>query len=119
MALASPGQLRPDEVTVTPSARDPARVRERLARLQGELRRARGTLRVLSEQVAHLREVADDAETRKLVSETPLAEREWREARTDLDRHLALLEEVRAEVEELNRQRDSLLDRLLELKERP
>jgi hypothetical protein len=90
-------------------------VRERLARIQEELRRVRATERVLVEQVAHLDEVAADAETRKLVAQTPLADREWREARTDLDRHRVLLEEAREEAQDLLHERDRLLDRLFEL----
>jgi hypothetical protein len=70
---------------------------------------------VLVEQVAYLDEVAADAETRKLVAQTPLADREWREARTDLDRHTALLDEARREVAELLAEQDRLLERLFEL----
>lgn len=70
---------------------------------------------MLEEQVAYLRELAEDAETRKLVAQTPLADREWREAKTDHDRHVRLLDETRAEAAELAAERDRLLDRLLEL----
>jgi hypothetical protein len=94
-------------------------VRERLARIQGELRRVRATERVLDEQVVYLAEVADDAETRTLVSQTPLAEREWRAARTDRDRHRALLDDARRQVAELLAEQDQLLDRLYELEPAP
>jgi hypothetical protein len=70
---------------------------------------------VLVEQVAYLDELAADAETRKLVAQTPLADREWREARTDLDRHTALLDETRREAAELLAEQDRLLERLFEL----
>jgi hypothetical protein len=90
-------------------------VHERLTRIQEQLRRVRANERVLLEQVRYLDEVAGDAETRKLVAQTPLADREWREARTDLDRHTALLDEARREAEELLTERDRLLDRLAEL----
>jgi hypothetical protein len=70
---------------------------------------------VLVEQVTYLDEVAADAETRKLVAQTPLADREWRDARTDLDRHTALLDETRREAAELLAEQDRLLDRLFEL----
>jgi chromosome segregation ATPase len=89
-------------------------VHERLTRIQDELRRVRATERVLAEQVAYLDEVAADAETRKLVAQTPLADREWREARTDLDRHRASLDHTRREVADLLAQRDRLLDRLVD-----
>ena len=94
-------------------------MRERLARIQDDLRRVRATERVLAEQVAYLDEVAADAETRKLVAQTPLADREWREARTDLDRHSALLDDARREVADLLTRRDDLLDRLFELDTAP
>ncbi len=88
---------------------------DRLTRIQEQLRRIRANERVLSEQVTYLDEVAGDAETRKLVAQTPLADREWRDARTDLDRHSALLDEAHAETAALLAERDRLLDRLGEL----
>lgn len=100
--------------SATGSSRDAAKVHERLSDVQQRLRRARAKERVLNEQVAYLGEVADDAETRKLVAQTPLADREWRVARTDLERHARLLEEARTEIEEFARERDRLLDRLLD-----
>jgi hypothetical protein len=92
-----------------------AKVRERLTRIQDEVRRVRATERVLSEQVAYLEEIADDAETRRLVARTPLADREARDARTDRDRHATLLQEARREVAGLQEEQDRLLERLLEL----
>lgn len=86
-------------------------------RLQEKLRRLRANERVLSEQVGYLREVAEEAETRKLVAQTPLADRDWREARTDLERHAHLLAEAREDAEALLGERDRLLDRLFELEE--
>lgn len=100
--------------SVTSSTRDAAKVRERLADVQDRLRRARANARVLDEQVLYLRDVADEAETRKLVAQTPLADREWREAKRDFERHARLLEEARAEIEEFVLERDRLLDRLIE-----
>lgn len=88
---------------------------ERLLRLQEQLKRVRASQRVLAEQVAYLDEVAADAETRKLVSQTPLADREWREARTDRDRHRAQLDDARRESTELLAERDRLLEQLQEL----
>ncbi|MBW3621570.1 MAG: hypothetical protein KY461_15105 [Actinobacteria bacterium] len=99
----------------TNATREAAKVRERLARVQEALKRVRASERVLAEQVAYLDEVAADAETRKLVAQTPLADREWQEARTDRDRHAALLEEARGESSELLTERDRLLERLFDL----
>jgi chromosome segregation ATPase len=101
-----------ERATHTP--RDTVKVRERLVHLQDRLRRTRANLRVLEEQVAYLEQVADDAETRKLVAQTPLADREWREARTDHERHVRLRDEARRELDALAEERDRLLDRLLE-----
>jgi len=103
----------------TDTEREASKVRERLTRVQERLRQVRATERVLAEQVAHLEEVAAEAETRKLVAQTPLADREWREACTDRDRHGALLEESRREAAELLADRDRLLDRLFELQAEP
>jgi hypothetical protein len=94
-------------------------VHERLTRVQERLRRVRATERVLAEQVAYLDEVAADAETRKLVAQTPLADREWREARTDLDRHAALLDDARRDAADLVAERDRLLDQLFALEPAP
>lgn len=100
---------------LTARPRDAEKIRERLTDVQERLRRARGNLRVLDEQVAYLGELADEAETRKLVSGTPLADREWQQAKTDHDRHERLREETRDEIDELEQERDRLLDRLLEV----
>jgi chromosome segregation ATPase len=99
----------------TGSTRSASRVHERLVRAQEQLKRVRASQRVLVEQVAYLDEVAADAETRKLVAETPLADREWRDARRDLDRHRTLLEDAEREAQDLIAERDRLLERLHEL----
>jgi chromosome segregation ATPase len=99
----------------TRTSSDATKVRERLVHVQERLRRTRASLRVLEEQVDHLSDVADDAETRKIVAQTPLADREWREAETDRARHARLRDEAREQLEELQRERDQLLDRLLDL----
>ncbi len=99
------------------ATRQVARIRERLGRTQDEMKRVRASERVLAEQVAHLNDVADDAETRHLVAQTPLADREWQAARTDRDRHAALLAEARQHLADLQEEQDRLLDRLLDLEE--
>jgi hypothetical protein len=86
-----------------------------LARIQEDLRRARAAERVLLEQVHYLDGLADDAETRRLTAETPLADRDWRDARTDLVRHTASLEDARRRVADLLAEQDDLLERLFEL----
>lgn len=98
-------------------SRQAARIREQLARIQDDLRQVRANERVLAEQVQFLSEVADDAETRHLVAQTPLADREWRAARTDRDRHARLLAEARQKAASLLDDQDRLLERLFELEE--
>lgn len=97
------------------TTRQAARIRAQLGRVQEDLKRVRANERVLAEQVDHLSDVADDAETRHLVAQTPLADREWRVARTDRDRHATLLDEARRERGELLAERDRLLDQLFDL----
>jgi chromosome segregation ATPase len=107
----------PEGEAATAGHREATRIRERLSRIQDQLRRQRAEARVLAEQVDFLRGAADDAETRKLVSQTPLADRDWRQARSDLDRHAVQLDEARQAAAALEDERDRLLDRLLELEE--
>lgn len=68
---------------------------------------------VATEQLAHLAGEADEARLRALVSETPLAQQEHREAERHAEamrrHHADLLEQLR----QLERAQDDLLDRLL------
>ncbi len=89
-------------------------VERRLAELTEQLRHLRAELAIADEQLAHFAGEADDARLRALVSETPLAQQEHREAQKHADamsRHRA---EVAATIAELERVQDELLDRLLE-----
>lgn len=84
----------------------------RLTEVADRLRELRQELVVSDEQLRHLAEQADEARLRALVSETPLAEQEHREAR----RHAEAMErhrgDVQSEIERLERMQDELLDRL-------
>lgn len=90
------------------------RASDRLAALSNEIAEARTALRILDEQLAFLAEVDEDARIRALVSETPLADREAREAREDLERLRRSRDEAAARVEALRVEQDRLLERLLE-----
>jgi hypothetical protein len=87
-------------------------IERRLVDVSDRLRHLHEDLRVHDEQLAHFVEEADDARLRSLVSETPLAEHEHREAA----RHAAAMErgrgEVLAEIARLESLQDELLDRL-------
>ena len=89
-------------------------VERRLVDTSQRLKQLKADLQVAEEQLAHLSDQAEDARIRSLVSETPLADKEHREARKhseSMQRHKAdLLEEI-AQVED---QQNQLLDQLLE-----
>ena len=89
-------------------------IERKLAEVGNRLRALQDELRVADEQLAFLAEQADDLRLRALVSETPLAEREHADAQKHVDamtRHRAALA---AEMIELERSQDELLDRLIE-----
>ena len=86
----------------------------KLAEVSSRLRAIQDELRVADEQLAFLAEQADDLRLRALVSETPLAEREHADAQKHVDamtRHRASLA---AEMMQLERTQDDLLDRLID-----
>jgi chromosome segregation ATPase len=90
-----------------------ALLERRLTELSGRLQEARRELAVADEQLAQLSEEAEDARLRSLLSETPLAEQEYREAARHADamsRHQAV---VMATIADLERAQDDLLDRLI------
>ncbi|MBV9661224.1 MAG: hypothetical protein JO337_08720 [Acidimicrobiales bacterium] len=88
-------------------------IERRLFDVAQRLKRAREELAVIEEQLTVLADAADDARIRSLVSETPLAHREYSEAQ----RHAEAMERSRravaAEVAELQVAQDELLDRLV------
>jgi hypothetical protein len=87
-----------------------ALIERRLVEVAGRLKQLRVDLSVHDEQLAHFVEEADDARLRSLVSETPLAEREHREAA----RHAAAMQRGRAEVVREIARLESLQDELLD-----
>ncbi|CAN5493041.1 hypothetical protein BH18ACT1_BH18ACT1_11010 [soil metagenome] len=89
-----------------------ASLERRLADLAERRRALREELAVVDEQLAALADAADDARLRALVSETPQAGVEHREASRSAEamgRHRAVLA---AELAALDRTEDSLLDQL-------
>jgi len=77
------------------------------------LQQLREELRVADEHLLHLSEVADDARLRALVSETPVAEREHREAARHAESMRTHRTTVAAEIDRLEGTQDQLLDRLV------
>jgi len=88
-------------------------VERRLSEVGQRVRALREELRVIDEQLAHLAGEADDTRLRALVSETPLADREYREAQRHADAMATRRTEVVAAIAGLERRQDELLDRLL------
>ena len=88
-------------------------VERRLSQVSERLRQLRDELAVSAEQLAHLADAADDARLRSLVSETPVADHDHRQAERHADamrRHRA---KVEAEIARLERDQDALLDRFV------
>lgn len=90
-----------------------ASVERRLRQVADLLRRLREELGVTDEQLAQLADVADDARLRALVSETPVAGEDHRQA----ERHVEAMRKHRArvaeEIAQLETTQDELLDRLV------
>jgi predicted nucleic acid-binding Zn-ribbon protein len=87
-------------------------VERRLIDGSRRLAEAREELRVGEEQLAQLAAEADDARIRALVSETPLAGREQRDAERHASAMTTHLVGVRAEIDRLEQEQDRLLDEL-------
>jgi DNA polymerase III alpha subunit (gram-positive type) len=87
-------------------------VERRLIDVGDRLKRLRNELAVANEQLLHFADEADDARLRALVSETPVSERDFRDAQ----RHAELIrrsrDEMLAEIAALEKSQDELLDRL-------
>jgi chromosome segregation ATPase len=87
-------------------------VERRLTQVSDRLKSLRAEVAVIDEQLRHLADDADDQEIRALVSETPGASYEARDARRHVDalaRHRA---KVVGEIAALERRQDELLDRM-------
>jgi uncharacterized coiled-coil DUF342 family protein len=84
----------------------------RLTDVGARLARLREEMGVADEQLAHFADEADETRLRALVSETPLAEHEHREAQKHADAMARHRIEVEAEIARLERTLDELLDQL-------
>jgi phage terminase Nu1 subunit (DNA packaging protein) len=90
-----------------------ALIERRLFDVAQRLKRAREELAVIEEQLAVMADAADEARIRSLVSETPLANREYAEAQRHADAMERSRRAMAAEVAELRSSQDELLDRLI------
>jgi len=87
-------------------------IERRLSDVHRRLQRARKELEVVDEQFAALAEAADEAQLRSLVSETPLAEVEHRDARRHADAMARSRVAVLESIADLERIQDQLLEKL-------
>ncbi|MGZ0229051.1 MAG: hypothetical protein ACKVKO_03695 [Acidimicrobiales bacterium] len=89
-------------------------VERRLVDLGDRLKRLRDELRVADEQLMQLRDEADDARLRSLVSETPVAAKEHRQAAQQLAKLESQRHSVAADIAKHEAKSDELLDQMME-----
>ena len=87
-------------------------VERKLSEAAERLRQVRTELGVVDEQLAFLADAADDARLRAMVSETPMADKEHREAQKHADAMARHRADLVAQIAELQRSQDELLERL-------
>ena len=88
-------------------------VEKRLFESAERLKRLRAELKVVDEQLLALTEAADEARLRALVSETPLADKENREAQKHAEAMGRRRAEIVTSIGDLTRTQDELLDKLV------
>ena len=87
------------------------RIERRLRGVGQQLSALRTDLRVCEEQLVQVSDEANECRLRALVSETPIAEREYREARRHADRLRSHRDEIAESITRLEADQDALLDR--------
>ena len=87
------------------------RIERRLRGVGRQLNALRVDLHVCEEQLVQIADEADECRLRALVSETPIAEREYREAQRHADRLRQHRDEIAARITRLEADQDALLDR--------
>ena len=88
-------------------------IERRLTDVSQRLRRVREELAVLDEQREVFTEAAEDARVRSLVSETPIAHREYEEAQRHADAMDRSRRLLLSQIAALSATQDELLDRLV------
>ncbi len=87
-------------------------VERKLSESAERLRQLRAELGVVDEQLAFLADAADDARLRAMVSETPMADKEHREAQKHADAMTRHRSQLVTQIGELEKAQDELLERL-------
>jgi hypothetical protein len=88
-------------------------VERRLLEVHALLVRARQELAVVEEQLDVFLETAEETRIRSLVSETPLADRDWQDAQRHAKAMVRARDTASARVTELERAQDELLGKLV------
>ena len=88
-------------------------IKRKLAKTSSRLTTLRSELSAVEEQMRYLADDADDSAVRALVAENTAATREARKAREHADAYRRQHARVVAEIEELTRRQDELLDQLV------
>ena len=88
-------------------------IERRLRDVSERMKQVGRELSVVDEQLAHLVDDADEARLRALVSETPLAGQDHREAQRHADAMRRHRDALVAELAELDHTQNDLLDRLV------
>jgi chromosome segregation ATPase len=88
-------------------------IERRLRQVTAELRQAREELRVLDEQLVALSDDADEARVRALVADSPMADKESREAERHVDAMRRSRAATAATITRLERSVDELLERFI------
>ncbi len=89
----------------------PNRIERKLRGIGDQLEALRADLRVCDEQLDQVNDLAEECRIRALVSETPLAERDYREAERHADRLRKFRDELAQRISRLEIQQNNLLDR--------
>ncbi|MGA3352830.1 MAG: hypothetical protein ABSD85_06545 [Acidimicrobiales bacterium] len=88
-------------------------VESRLLDVHARLVRARQELAVVEEQLDVFLETAEETRIRSLVSETPLADRDWQDAQRHAEAMMRARDTASARVVELEQAQDELLGKLV------
>jgi hypothetical protein len=87
-------------------------VERRLREVTARLKALRDELAVTDEQGGQFTDEAEDSRLRALVSETPLADHDFRESQRHADAWARRRAEILASIQRLEARQDELLDRL-------
>ena len=96
-----------------PYTSPPMRIEKSMSQIGDRLTKAKEDLRIIEEQLLFQMDVLEEAKTRMLVSETPLADQDYRIARDDFQRLQRSRDEAASRIAELQSEQDRLLDRML------